>query len=82
MTAVNIPVICIGGITEVSDLHRAMDMGFDFVQVGRALIHDPDFLGTGKKIQSKDEICDHCNRCVAAMDAGGVYCVSKEAGYL
>ena len=76
--ALTIPVIYIGGIKERSDLNRVMDMGFGFVQVGRALIHDPDFLLQG----SEGNSCDHCNRCVAAMDGGGVYCVSKEKGYL
>ncbi len=60
----------------------ALKKGFDFIQLGRTLIHDPDFV---KKlgVKTMDEpLCDACNRCVAAMDAGGVYCVSKEKGYL
>ncbi len=59
-----------------------MNNGFGFVQVGRATIQDPDFV---KKLQSGELIespCDHCNRCVAAMDAGGVYCVSNEKGFM
>jgi 2,4-dienoyl-CoA reductase-like NADH-dependent reductase (Old Yellow Enzyme family) len=76
---VNIPVIYIGGISNHDDLNRILQKGFEFVQVGRALIHDPDFIKTRK---SENPNCDHCNRCIAAMDKGGVYCVSKEDGYL
>ncbi len=80
--AVNIPVIYIGGTDSLSGMNQIMDEGFDFVQIGRATIQDPDFV---KKLESgeitKSE-CDHCNRCVAAMDAGGVYCVSNEMGFL
>lgn len=80
--AVDIPVIYIGGVESKTDMTRALDSGFDFVQIGRATIQDPDFV---KKIESGEITqtkCDHCNRCVAAMDAGGVYCVSNETGFL
>ena len=80
--AVDIPVIYIGGVESKADMIKALDMGFDFVQVGRATIQDPDFA---KKLESGEITateCDHCNRCVAAMDAGGVYCVSNQLGFL
>jgi len=81
--AVDIPVIYIGGIQTADDIEKVMDEGFEFVQVGRALIHNPNFVN---EIQSQnmtnEPLCDICNRCVAAMDGGGVYCVSKEKGYL
>lgn len=77
--AVNIPVIYIGGVLSLGDLERAMDEGFEFVEVGRATVRDPDFV---KKLQSgeiTESDCDHCNRCIAAMDAGGVHCVCDES---
>ena len=80
--AVAIPVIYIGGADSLHGMNRLMDAGFDFIQIGRATIHDPDFvkkLETGETTESE---CDHCNRCVAAMDAGGVYCVSNEVEFL
>lgn len=80
--AVSIPVIYIGGIKEREDLERIMESGFDFIQVGRALIHDPEFLVDTPIRGNNPPLCDHCNRCVAAMDGGGVYCVSKIEGYL
>lgn len=80
--AVNIPVIYIGGVESLNDMITASNAGFEFVQIGRATIQDPDFV---KKLESGEIIksdCDHCNRCVAAMDAGGVHCVSNEVGFL
>jgi 2,4-dienoyl-CoA reductase-like NADH-dependent reductase (Old Yellow Enzyme family) len=78
---VQIPVIYIGGIKTADDINLALDNGFEFVQVGRALIHDNEFVNNIKKTSIIEAECDHCNRCVAAMDGGGVYCVSKEEGY-
>ena len=80
--AVNIPVIYIGGVVSKSDMTMAIDAGFAFVQIGRASIRNPDFVNHLAQGIITDSDCDHCNRCVAAMDAGGVYCVSSELGLL
>ena len=80
--AVSIPVIYVGGILDSSDIKMLFDKGFEFIQLGRSLIHDPDFVKNLSIANTDDSKCDSCNRCVAAMDAGGVYCVSKENGYL
>jgi 2,4-dienoyl-CoA reductase-like NADH-dependent reductase (Old Yellow Enzyme family) len=79
-TVVNIPVIYIGGIKTSEDVEEALQSGFDFVQIGRALIHDNNFVNHITQNSSNLNICDTCNRCVAAMDGGGVYCVSKVTG--
>jgi len=75
--AVSIPVVYVGGVLSLADLERAMETGFEFVEVGRAIVKDPDFV---KKMQSgalEGSDCDHCNRCIATMDAGGVYCPAE-----
>jgi 2,4-dienoyl-CoA reductase-like NADH-dependent reductase (Old Yellow Enzyme family) len=77
-----IPVIYIGGVKTADDLEKLMNDGFDFVQLGRTLIHNPDFVKDFRNQRVSETFCDHCNRCVAAMDGGGVYCVSKEKGYM
>ncbi len=74
--AVKIPVIYIGGALRLEDIQYARQQGFEFVQVGRATVYDPDFV---KKMESGEKTyseCDQCNRCIASMDAGGVYCVT------
>ena len=64
-------------LTDENGVPLAMKEGFEFVQIGRATIKDP---GAIRKMQSGEITgvdCDHCNRCVAAMAAGGVFCVSE-----
>ncbi|MFN2425001.1 MAG: NADH:flavin oxidoreductase [Candidatus Binatia bacterium] len=72
---VKIPLVLLGGCLSSSNLETAMEEGFDFVAMGRALIADPDLvqrLAAGLTERSR---CTSCNRCVAEMDRGGVRCV-------
>ena len=80
--AVSIPVIYIGGAVSKSDMTQTIDAGFEFVQIGRASIRNPDFVNHLAQGLITESDCDHCNRCVAAMDAGGIYCVSSELGLM
>jgi 2,4-dienoyl-CoA reductase-like NADH-dependent reductase (Old Yellow Enzyme family) len=73
--AVSIPVGYVGGALSLADLDRLVGEGFAFVQMGRATIRDPDFvrrLASGEVAASD---CDHCNRCVPAMNTGGIECI-------
>jgi len=80
--ALSIPLIYIGGVREPDDVKEVLSNGFEFLQLGRTLIHDPDFIKTIIDPDPEQARCDHCNRCIAAMDAGGVYCVSRKDGYI
>lgn len=80
--AVKIPVGLVGGICSVNDLEAAMNAGFEFVEIGRALIKDPDIVNKWQKAQAMASDCDHCNRCVAVMNGGPVYCVCNQKGPL
>ena len=80
--AVKIPVIYIGGVESMRSMQKSLDAGFEFVQIGRASIQDPDFVNRLRSGDIDRSPCDHCNRCVAAMDAGGVKCVSNESGFI
>ena len=75
---VSIPVVYVGGVVKGSDVQRLMDEGFLFVQVGRATIRNPDFVKDLESGKMSESDCDACNRCVAAMDGGGVLCVTAE----
>ena len=60
------------------DLEVTVLSGFAFVVMGRALLSDPDFI---QRIEAGEAVvsrCDHCNRCVAAMNLGGLRCVSHD----
>jgi len=79
--AVKIPVAYIGGVCSIDNMDTAMKEGFEFVQIGRATVRDPNVV---KKMQSGEITaidCDHCNRCVAEMAAKGVVCSSETKGF-
>ncbi len=72
--AVALPLVLIGGVCSRASMDRAMAEGFDFVAMGRALIHDSSFLHRVRRGETERSGCDQCNRCIAEMDAGGVRC--------
>lgn len=76
--AVTMPLMLMGGIVSSANMQQAMDEGFDFVGVGRALIADPDFVRRVERGEQVVSDCNHCNECVAEMDRGGVRCVLRD----
>jgi len=73
--SVTIPLVLLGGIRSQANIQRAMDAGFDFVSMARALIHDPDLVQKMARGAVHASGCIPCNRCIAEMDRGGVRCV-------
>ena len=73
--AVGMPLVLVGGIVSRDNMERAMHEGFDYVAVGRALIHDPDFVRRIERGEIVRSACTHCNQCMVEMDRGGVRCV-------
>jgi 2,4-dienoyl-CoA reductase-like NADH-dependent reductase (Old Yellow Enzyme family) len=82
LRAVKIPVVLIGGVCSVADLDTAMNAGFEFVEIGRAIIRDPDIVNKWQRGEMLASDCDHCNRCIPEMDRGGVKCVYGTKGPL
>ncbi|MDD4924532.1 MAG: NADH:flavin oxidoreductase [Dehalococcoidales bacterium] len=78
--AVKIPVIYIGGVCSLDNMNTVMQQGFEFVQVGRAIIRDPDFVRKLKNGVTHSSDCDHCNRCVAEMANKGLVCAADIKG--
>jgi len=73
--AVRMPLVLLGGIVSRDNLEIAMREGFDFVALGRALIHDPHLVAKLERGEVDRSGCNHCNECVVEMDRGGVRCV-------
>ena len=68
--SLDLPVILLGGINKRETIQQALDDGFAFVQMGRALLREPDLL---RKMQSGDQtegVCIHCNRCMPSIYSG------------
>jgi 2,4-dienoyl-CoA reductase-like NADH-dependent reductase (Old Yellow Enzyme family) len=52
-----------------------MSEGFDFIQLGRGLLYDPDFANRAKADIKYTNGCTHCNQCATLIEAeGGIYC--------
>ena len=75
-------VCYIGGVSTTRSIQRVMAAGFDFIQLGRVLLHDPDFPRRARSDADHRSGCTHCNRCVGTIAApGGVYCVERPLNF-
>lgn len=73
--AVSLPLILLGGILGLDTMQQAMQDGFEFVALGRALLREPDLVARLAAGQASRSACVSCNRCVVQMEAGGTRCV-------
>jgi len=78
---VNCQMVYIGGCTELASLEQVMKEGFDFVQMGRPLIKDPNYVNNARADSNYKNGCIHCNRCASLIEApGGIYCPLNNEG--
>jgi 2,4-dienoyl-CoA reductase-like NADH-dependent reductase (Old Yellow Enzyme family) len=68
--ALDVPIILLGGISELATAQAAIDDGFDFVAMGRALLHDPDLVNRYQEGTATTSGCVHCNRCMPTIYTG------------
>jgi len=72
---VSCQMVYIGGCTEVDSIETVMKEGFDFIQLGRPLIKDPNYVNNAMADSNYSNGCTHCNRCASLIEApGGIYC--------
>ncbi|HTO00450.1 MAG TPA: NADH:flavin oxidoreductase [Microthrixaceae bacterium] len=65
-----IPLILLGGIANLETAQGAIDEGFEFVGMARALLYKPDLLLGYQDGTSTTSGCIHCNRCMATIYTG------------
>lgn len=71
----SLPLIYVGGVSTAEDARKIVDEeGFEFLQMGRALINEPDFVNTIRRDATHIGGCDHVNYCVAHMYASDMVC--------
>jgi 2,4-dienoyl-CoA reductase-like NADH-dependent reductase (Old Yellow Enzyme family) len=68
--ALDMPLILLGGIDRLDTITRALDEGFAFVQMGRALLREPDLLLEMRKDPERASLCVHCNKCMPTIYTG------------
>ena len=64
--ALKMPLIYVGGVMGRENAETALAEGFDFVQIGHALVRDTDFVNKMREEQYHSE-CKRSNYCVARM---------------
>jgi 2,4-dienoyl-CoA reductase-like NADH-dependent reductase (Old Yellow Enzyme family) len=68
--AVGLPMILLGGVTNLDVMNRAFAAGFQFVAMGRALLREPDLVNRLQQDPSLKSRCIHCNRCMPTIYSG------------
>ena len=76
--AVTMPLILLGGINRIGTITAALDEGFAFVAMARALLREPDLVNRMRDGHSTEGICIHCNKCMPTIYAG-THCVFVDA---
>ena len=69
-SAVNLPLVLLGGITDKAGMDLAMAEGFDFVAMGRALLREPDLINKIAADNAVESLCIHCNKCMPTIYSG------------
>ncbi|MFC4375200.1 NADH:flavin oxidoreductase [Nocardia halotolerans] len=62
-----LPLISLGGITDLATAEQARAEGFDFVAMGRALLREPDLIRRWSTEPTVASLCTHCNECVPSI---------------
>lgn len=77
--ALDIPLILLGGVSELATARRAMGEGFEFVAMARSLLRQPDLVNRWRQGWSAGSLCVHCNKCVPTIYRG-TRCVLTTSG--
>jgi 2,4-dienoyl-CoA reductase-like NADH-dependent reductase (Old Yellow Enzyme family) len=68
--ALSLPLILLGGINRLDTIERAVDEGFSFVAMARALLRQPDLVNRLRAGTSHESLCIHCNKCMPTIYEG------------
>ena len=74
--ALDMPLVLLGGINRLDTVTHALDEGFAFVQMGRALLREPELLLEMQKDPTRESLCIHCNKCMPTIYTG-THCVIR-----
>ena len=71
----SLPLVYVGGVVSRANADEVLDKeGFDFVQMGRALLNEPDFVNRMQEEDNHRCGCDHVNYCIARMYSREMAC--------
>ncbi len=73
--AVDCQLVYIGGATSCDNFADLMAAGFDYIQLGRSLLSDPELPNRSARDAGFRSRCLHCNECVGTIESPqGIYC--------
>lgn len=65
--ALDIPLVYVGGLVSRQKIEEVLIHGFEAVQMGRALLNEPDFVNRMRQEENARCNCRHSNYCIARM---------------
>ncbi|MGW0044799.1 NADH:flavin oxidoreductase [Rhodococcus sp. NPDC003348] len=66
----SLPLVLLGGVTDLDAMEVAMREGFEFVAMARALLREPDLIARIQRDRETRSLCIHCNKCAASIFTG------------
>lgn len=63
----DIPLVYVGGLVSRQKIEEVLNHGFEAVQMGRALLNEPDFVNRMRREENARCNCRHSNYCIARM---------------
>ncbi|HMJ50507.1 MAG TPA: NADH:flavin oxidoreductase [Polyangiaceae bacterium] len=70
LDALNLRLVLLGGISTLATMNEAIESGFSFVAMARALLREPDFINKLRAGSREQSTCTHCNRCMPTIYSG------------
>lgn len=67
---VSLPSILLGGVTRPATARAALEEGFSFIALGRALLMEPGIINRWASGDESPSACTHCNRCMPSIYTG------------
>lgn len=68
------PLVYVGGVVSRDNADTVLREGFEFIQMGRALLNEPDFVNRMEEEEGHRCTCDHVNYCIARMYSKEMAC--------
>lgn len=65
--ALDIPLVYVGGLVSRQKIEEVLNHGFEAVQMGRALLNEPDIVNRMRREENARCNCGHSNYCIARM---------------
>jgi 2,4-dienoyl-CoA reductase-like NADH-dependent reductase (Old Yellow Enzyme family) len=76
---VSLPMILLGGVVDANGMEMAMQEGFEYVAMARALLREPDLVNRIAADRRTRSLCDHSNLCMPTNFLG-THCLMIQDG--